>query len=310
VAESPPIREWNAFLAQCPAPLIVFERRTGRIVAAAPGADVALGPPGPARDARLVAALAAAEPDPDPSGVHLFEIGDDALCGALVHPPGKARAVGRGLLHAELAPLVAHELSQPIATVLNWAEGLRLRLGRLAANDPSLSALTPALDAILAQGRRAGELLQTWRQHLRDEPVARAAWPLGTVLERAARHLGVSRPELSVSWPDPESEPPAVEADPSLIEAALFGMLRAGADGTTRHVEVRGEAGAAEVLVVVGPAPGPTTPDDDPDILVARAAAARCGGALRRTSEASGPVFHLLLRGVSGQPSSIGDRRP
>jgi hypothetical protein len=102
--------------------LIVFERQTGRVLAAAPGAETTLGPPGPARDARLVAAAAAPDDGADFT-LSVFEIGDDALCGALIRSQETDEALGRGMLLAELSPLVAHELSQPIATVMNWGGG-------------------------------------------------------------------------------------------------------------------------------------------------------------------------------------------
>jgi signal transduction histidine kinase len=305
---SPTAHLWSAFLARCPAPLIVFERQTGRVLAAAPGAETTLGPPGPARDARLVAAAAAPDDGADFT-LSVFEIGDDALCGALIRSQETDEALGRGMLLAELSPLVAHELSQPIATVMNWAEGLRLRLGRLAAQEAALTSLLPAAEAILAQGRRAGELLQAWRRHLRDEPIAPLDTALAPVLERAARHLRAARPDLNVRWPAADADLPAVDADPSLVEVALFGLLRTPNVVGERTVDVRTSTDTSEVVVAVGPAPVGALATS-PDLLVTRAAVARCGGELRRVFEGSGPVFHLLLRGVRQAKGDVDDRRP
>ncbi len=306
--------DWSSFLAHCPAPLVVFERATGRIVAAAPGVLAMLGPEGPERDARLVAAGAAGEvPDAPPAGVRLelFETGDPATWGARLSPRADEAAVGRALLLAELSPLVAHDLSQPIATVMNWAEGLRLRLERVAPREPAVASLGTAVEAILTQGRRAGELLQGWRRHLRDEPAEGVDQPLGAVLERAARHLRAARPDLSVHWPAPEAALPRVCVDAGLVEAALFGLLRSAGSAGDRRVElVSGPETSPHVVLAIGPAP-PT--DDDaghPDRLLARTAVLRCGGELHHVVGASGPMFHLVLRRGEGPPRTDEDRRP
>ena len=85
------------------------------------------------------------------------------------------------------AASLAHELTQPLAASLANAEtGIRL----LAAPEPDLDELRATLADIVADERRAGELVQKLRRFLRRGEVERALLAPAEVLEEVLRLVG------------------------------------------------------------------------------------------------------------------------
>jgi signal transduction histidine kinase len=97
-----------------------------------------------------------------------------------------AHATRVGALGAFAASL-AHELTQPLAASLANAEtGVRL----LAAPEPDLDELRATLADIVADERRAGDLVQKLRRFLRRGEVERGELDLGDVLEEVLQLVG------------------------------------------------------------------------------------------------------------------------
>jgi C4-dicarboxylate-specific signal transduction histidine kinase len=85
------------------------------------------------------------------------------------------------------AASLAHELTQPLAASLANAEtGVRL----LAAAEPDLDELRATLADIVADERRAGDLVQKLRRFLRRGEVERGELDLRAALEEALQLVG------------------------------------------------------------------------------------------------------------------------
>ena len=87
-------------------------------------------------------------------------------------------------LAVELASNLAHELNQPLAAIVAYTQA-GLALLRQDQADPR--ALTGALDAVVHQGLRAGEIIRHLRELVQKHPDARAALDLNASL-RAVVH--------------------------------------------------------------------------------------------------------------------------
>ncbi|MGH7788420.1 MAG: sensor histidine kinase [Candidatus Binatia bacterium] len=168
----------------------------------------------------------------------------------------------------EMASGLAHEINQPLAAIVNYAQGSSRRL----RNDASeVAAVLPVVDAIAAEALRAGEIIRRLRNMVRKEAPRQDWFDLNALvvetlhlLEPEARQRGVLlRTELAPDLP-------AVMGDSIQIEQVLLNLVR-------NAIEALADvSGRSEVLVVArlvsGEAlelsvrdTGPGLPADAPD---------------------------------------------
>lgn len=162
----------------------------------------------------------------------------------------------------EMASGMAHELTQPLTAILAQAQaGRRL----LARGDGK--ALATALDDMVAQARRASNILdrlRNWsRPQRRPEALVDLRVPLRNVealLASEARRNGV---RIELHMPD---QPLLAAADPVEIEQVMFNLLRnaieavSGMDGDRRAAALLKIDGRHAVIEVADSGPG-VSPD-------------------------------------------------
>ncbi|MCH7872365.1 MAG: PAS domain S-box protein, partial [Planctomycetes bacterium] len=129
----------------------------------------------------------------------------------------------------ELATGIAHELNQPLATIVNYAESARLRLDQ----DPGSSSEETGvrLEKIAAEAKRAGEIIHRMRHLLRNkEPqwsvvdLNECATVIADLIKSEARLKGVSvRLRLA-------DDNPAVSGDGIQIQQVILNLVRNGMD--------------------------------------------------------------------------------
>jgi signal transduction histidine kinase len=148
----------------------------------------------------------------------------------------------------EMAAGLAHEINQPLAAIVNYAQGCNRRLRR----DPSdVNAVLPVIDDIAAEALRAGEIIRRLRSLVRKEAprqdwidLADVAGELLHLVEPDATQHGVA---LRL---DAEPDLPRVLGDRIQIEQVVLNLLRNAIDAMA---EVRGRRELHVSITRAGP---------------------------------------------------------
>lgn len=169
----------------------------------------------------------------------------------------------------ELAAQLAHELNQPLCTIVGNAQtALRLLSG--ASSD--LQEVRGALDDIVTYGKLAGQIIQRLRSFLSQQRTRSLVLNIQRVIEEVAalaeadarRHRAQIRFELSDALP-------AVRGDPIQLQQVILNLVRnglesmSGDEGGLREMCVRAEEDAGHTVLVSVRDGGVGLPPEDAD---------------------------------------------
>jgi two-component system sensor kinase FixL len=128
----------------------------------------------------------------------------------------------------EMATGIAHEVNQPLAAIVSYAQAC---LNLLNSESPDTDVMKDALTQITAQGRRAGEIVHHLRQLVRKDQAARTELDLNecvrSVLNLFTGELKSSGVSLSLEL---VRGIPRVRADRVQIEQVLLNLIRNALD--------------------------------------------------------------------------------
>src|SRR5262245_4424330 len=156
----------------------------------------------------------------------------------------------------EMAAALAHEINQPLGAIVNYANGIgvRLREGELVPGD-----LQEAVAHIAAEGLRAGEIIRWMRDFVRQAGANRELADVNRIVREAAHLIepDTRRSMIPIRLVlDPDL--PLLELDRIQVEQVILNLLRNGLEaiaesGVSEHelivrTSVRG-AGTIEVSV-------------------------------------------------------------
>ena len=155
----------------------------------------------------------------------------------------------------EMASLMSHELNQPLAVIASYASGsLNLMRGPAAAGAATLDEVRTALARIVEQAGRAGKVIHSVRDLVRERSTARQAVApqalfdvVLPLVQLQARQLGAAV-QLRVA-----TGLPAVWCEPTMIEQALLNLAR---NGLQAMAEVDGERVLGLQARLAAPPPG------------------------------------------------------
>src|SRR5213596_1222563 len=164
--------------------------------------------------------------------------------------------VGRVAVMGELAASLAHEVNNPIgAIVTNASAGQRL----LAAGKIGAEELTELLAAIVADGRRAGEVIHGIRNMVRKGEARRSLTPIGDTIRQLLRIVhadAIGRDVKVTAKVDPDAG--QVWGDPVQLLQVLLNLALNALEAMSamppdaRHLFIRaGRDGNGDVLVSV-----------------------------------------------------------
>jgi PAS domain S-box-containing protein len=142
----------------------------------------------------------------------------------------------------EMAAALAHELNQPLGAIVNYANGIgvRLRDGGLAPDD-----LQEAVTRIAAEGLRAGEIIRRSRDFVRQSVSNREPADVNGVVRDATQLIGLDAHRVGIPIQlmlDPQL--PLVKMDRIQVEQVILNLLRNGLDAMSEA-----PAGQHELLV-------------------------------------------------------------
>jgi len=150
--------------------------------------------------------------------------------------------LSRVTIMGELAASLAHELNQPLTGIVNNASAGRRFIAKGRADLPKLDRI---FEAVVADGRRAGEIIQGIRAMVHKDNQVRAHVNLNDVIASVLRLVhsdALERHCVLVTKTDPEL--PLVEGDQVQLQQVLLNLLVNG-------FEAMGETPLAERRVII-----------------------------------------------------------
>ena len=152
--------------------------------------------------------------------------------------------VNRVAVAGELTASLSHELGQPLAAIVNNAEvARRLATRPLEPGQPPDPLIDEALRDVVAQGRRASQVVREFRRFLRREEARREALAVEELVESARLLLRQEFADAGVALSvRVEREVPPVEAERVLLQQVLVNLLQNGLEAS------RGKAGGQVLL--------------------------------------------------------------
>lgn len=139
----------------------------------------------------------------------------------------------------ELASSIAHEMNQPLATIVNFASASQRYLKGARTNPESLDRVDDGLQKIVHHANRASEVIKRLRAFLRKGQKRTAPIALNEVVSNVARLCQWEAEKNKVQIRENLACcAPVITADPVLLEQVLINLIRNGIEAT---VEARGE---------------------------------------------------------------------
>jgi PAS domain S-box-containing protein len=134
---------------------------------------------------------------------------------------------GRLSTLGEMSAGLAHELNQPLTALLSYGQAAR-RL--LDDEDPDLPRAGQALDGMLAQARRAADIIARLRTLVRREPVRRQRVDLPQAVQNVLTLCRADLTALDVTVQATLPPGAAVHADPVQVEQIVLNLIRNALD--------------------------------------------------------------------------------
>jgi PAS domain S-box-containing protein len=148
-----------------------------------------------------------------------------------------------------MASQLAHEINQPLAAIVNFADGMAMRLRH---GETDTAAMSAAAAQVREQAVRAGEVIRRLRSFVRKEAARREYADVNDLVQEAT-HLIESeaqRKGVAIRF-HLETGMLPIQVDPVQIEQVVVNLLRNGIDSVSR---LEGEAG--EIVVTTEIADG------------------------------------------------------
>ena len=145
---------------------------------------------------------------------------------------------GRLVTLGEMASTLAHELNQPLSAIASYAAGA-LNLMEQGRNDPAL--LTPALEKMQVQARRAGQIIRGIQDFVKKREPHFAEVSLAEVISESIGFMAAAARENRARLVADLVAVPPVHADRVLLEQVLINLIRNGVEAmntTTRKGDV------------------------------------------------------------------------
>ncbi|NWN92356.1 PAS domain S-box protein [Marinobacter adhaerens] len=129
----------------------------------------------------------------------------------------------------ELASSIAHEMNQPLATIVNFASASQRYLKNAPENPQHLERVEDGLEKITHHANRASEVIRRLRAFLRKGQKRSAAVALNQTLTNVTHLCQWEADKHNVTLVfTPATNEPSIIADPVLLEQVLINLIRNG----------------------------------------------------------------------------------
>jgi C4-dicarboxylate-specific signal transduction histidine kinase len=133
----------------------------------------------------------------------------------------------RRVMMGEMATGLAHELTQPLAAIANYAEACSISLRN---GEVDHAHLEQALTEVTAHTRHAGEVIHRLRELLRKRETQRVELPAAEIVDQAVRLVAPDAASKAIDLTIEVERELHVDADPIQIEQVLLNLLRNSID--------------------------------------------------------------------------------
>ncbi|GGE69515.1 hypothetical protein GCM10011533_22350 [Streptosporangium jomthongense] len=150
----------------------------------------------------------------------------------------------------ELASSIAHEMNQPLATIVNFASASQRYLKSATTNPEHLERVDDGLRKVIHHANRASEVIRRLRSFLRKGQKRSVDVSLAQTLTNVARlcQWEADKNQVEILC-TPVEQDPIITADPMLLEQVLINLIR---NGIEANLEARshhgGKAGSRLIL--------------------------------------------------------------
>ena len=215
----------------------------------------------------------------------------------------------------EMGAQLAHELTQPLGAIANYAAGCRRRL---EAAPVQAAELIDAVDRIGREALRAGSIIRRMREFLRKVEPQRGAVDVNRLVREVVELLdgevraGGVTVELLLDEDLPEIEANGVEVEQVLVNLARNAIeaMQDGSAPARLTIETRHRAAEAVEVIVRDSGPGLSRGDDDSifepffttkskglclGLAISRTIVELHGGTLAASSASTGATFRFTL---------------
>lgn len=152
----------------------------------------------------------------------------------------------------ELASSIAHEMNQPLATIVNFASASQRYLKNARSNPECLERVDDGLQKIVHHANRASEVIKRLRAFLRKGQKRTAVISLNDVVSNVARLCQWEADKNRVRIRERLCEAaPVITADPVLLEQVLINLIRNGIEASVeaRNSDNTASSGPADIIL-------------------------------------------------------------
>ncbi|GAA0682709.1 hypothetical protein GCM10009104_04580 [Marinobacterium maritimum] len=133
--------------------------------------------------------------------------------------------MSRLLSVGEMATELAHEVNQPLATIINYCNGTFRRLDEGQITE--IGQVTRAMELISTQAKRASEIIKRMRRFVRRTEFQRVSFPINETCVEVTRFLNQEAIDHDIRFEfELDEQNPNIEADRLQIEQVLLNLIR------------------------------------------------------------------------------------
>lgn len=142
----------------------------------------------------------------------------------------------RGGVVSQMSAMFAHEVRQPVETLLNYAEGLRYYLTTLGKEDKIVGE---AIDAISIEAKRVSQIVGRVRSYVRTNKRTRQPCCISEIINSALKTFSHSPKSINVRFSLEVPSDLVVEGDPLELELVFINLFRNASDAMKDQQEKR-----------------------------------------------------------------------
>jgi signal transduction histidine kinase len=211
------------------------------------------------------------------------------LIGAILSERHRADEALRASLHAaaaaDMAAALAHELNQPLTSLVSYAQAARLLARRMeGTGSPESAPLVDVSEKLVKEAMRAGETVRRLRDFFRQRGTQLQPTDMGGLVDEAVRtHASrATAAGIVLDWA-PLRPLPLVMVDPIQIEVVLRNLIANALEAASQEggagpfVRVEVVVRAADLVVQVSDS-GPGIPADETSAILENRKTSKPGG--------------------------------